>query len=78
MKKKFIAILKELGFELVKYEHSKPNFDWNTYEIEYKDKDGYEYIFDMEVSIWDVDENSISNRVGVLKYFRECVMANCV
>lgn len=77
MKKKFIAILKKHGFELVKFEHSKPQFDWNNYDIEYKDADGYEYHFELATDIWDKDENSITNKVGILKYFEECVVANC-
>ena len=78
MKKKFIAILKKHGFELVRFEHSKPSFDYNYYEIEYIDSEGYEYpIFDMHTDIWDEDENSITNKVGILKYFEECVVANC-
>jgi len=77
MKKKFITILKELGFEVVEYTHWKSTFDWNNYEIKYKDKHGDEYLWDFEVNIWDKNEESITNKVGVLKYFRECVMANC-
>jgi len=76
MKKKFLEILKELEFELIRYKHWKPNFDWNNYEIEYKNNDGETFLWDWEIDIWDKDEDSITNNIGALKYFRKCVMAN--
>ena len=77
MKKKFLAILKALGFEVVRYEHWKNNFDWNNYEIEYKNKEGETFLWDGETDIWDKNETSISNSTGILEYFRKCAEANC-
>ena len=77
MKKKFIAILKKHGFELTYYKHTKPAFDYNNYDIEYKDAEDYEYHFELHTDIWDEDEDSITNNVGILKYFEECVVTNC-
>jgi len=77
MKKKFLAILKEFNCEMIQYKHWKPNFDWNNYEIEYKDKDSNIFLWDWEINIWDKNENSITNNVGALEYFRKSVMDNC-
>lgn len=77
MKKKFIAILKKHGFELTKFEHFKAQFDYNNYDIEYKDANGYDYFWDFYTDIYDEDKNSTTNKVGILKYFEKCVMANC-
>ena len=74
MKLKFIAILKELNCELIRFEHRRNGLNWHWYEIEYKNKDGYKRVEDVGVNVNDEKESSISNKNGVLKYFRECVM----
>jgi len=76
MKKKFIAILKKHGFELVSFEYFKPQFDYNSYDIEYVSSTGLSYSWDFYTDNYDTDENSTTNKIGILKYFEKCVVAN--
>ena len=62
---------------MVKYDHFKTKFDWNNYDIDYKNKEGENFFWDGATDIWDKKETSMTNKVGILEYFKKCVMANC-
>lgn len=71
-------ILNGFGFELVSFETHKPQFDWNNYEVKYKNYSGEEIYWFGRTENTESRPMSIGHKQGMLNDFYTKVRSNVI
>ena len=71
-------MLMAFGFELVSFETSKPQLDWNNYEVKYNNYSGKEIYWFGRTDSYETNVKSIGHKQGMLNDFYIKLRSNVI